>query len=389
MVKKILYVIFTIVIVLLFLKFIFYIYEVNLRYIKYNSGRIESAKWFSCFTHDGKRFVGRTNFSEIINESHVNNGPDGFRGERSLNTMMNSPGNKIIFLGDSSTYGYGVDDELIFSQRVEKQLNNISGNKWTSVNLGIPGHKTHEGIYFLKNLVPKFKPEIAVVSYAINDGFRKVYLMQEDGNYNNISSFKWFVDNICNFFIPRESLTYWRLLDSYARLKYYLYLKGKKDLINLSRYTSEDDYKKNLKTIIGMVDTLNAKLIFLLIPIPLDLYPAKKYSADRGMYNKIVEYYNQGKESWNKGDKEKAHYWLLKAAREDGISNRDGSVIYSDILVKIAKEFNVTVVDLRQLFWDLEYKGEDIFFDHNHPNAYGHKLLADAIIKKIKEATAY
>ncbi|MHC4943566.1 MAG: SGNH/GDSL hydrolase family protein [Planctomycetota bacterium] len=112
--------------------------------------------------------------------------PRGYFGERcGLEYVINSTGARdfeytrtkpdgmfrIIFLGDSFTFGTGVRLEDTFVNQVERLLNPAGEEqKVQAINFGVPGYDTREEVLLLEYKCPKFSPDLVVMVMFLNDG---------------------------------------------------------------------------------------------------------------------------------------------------------------------------------------------------------------------------
>jgi hypothetical protein len=70
---------------------------------------------------------------------------------------------KIIFIGDSNTFGYRVQTRESFVQVVENLLPNVN-----AINLGVPGYSSYQGRVTVEKYVPILKPDLVIVSFKFN-----------------------------------------------------------------------------------------------------------------------------------------------------------------------------------------------------------------------------
>lgn len=83
---------------------------------------------------------------------------------------------RILTIGDSLTFGYGVEVDQSFPKRVETQLNkyleenNIKGKKIKVINAAFVGGKSPDSYYlFLKEQGLKLNPDLVIVNYFVNN----------------------------------------------------------------------------------------------------------------------------------------------------------------------------------------------------------------------------
>lgn len=90
----------------------------------------------------------------------------------------------VVFLGDSLTAGYGLDEEQAFPALVEERFA-AEGRPIKVVNAGISGDTTAGGLHRLDWLLRQ-KPDILMVCLGANDGLRGVDLASSEENLRQI-----------------------------------------------------------------------------------------------------------------------------------------------------------------------------------------------------------
>lgn len=89
-----------------------------------------------------------------------------------------------MFLGDSFTYGIGVDDDQTFCYLTEKRLSAMGLNAEV-INAGNSGTGTDYALKFFNTLGYKFKPDIVALCFSSGDFSdnlnSKYYTVKEDG----------------------------------------------------------------------------------------------------------------------------------------------------------------------------------------------------------------
>lgn len=100
-------------------------------------------------------------------EHHVNS--IGFRGPEF--TLEPAPGvRRIVFLGDSFTFGEGVIHEETYAERTRSLLEEAEpGRRTESINLGVGGYNTFQEAAVLRTLGLALKPSAVAVGFTLND----------------------------------------------------------------------------------------------------------------------------------------------------------------------------------------------------------------------------
>lgn len=99
-------------------------------------------------------------------EIHKELNSEGFRDKE--HSLEKSPDLKrIITLGDSITAGWGVRFEENYPRRLECILN--KRHKVEVINISKPGWNTVREVYELENFGLKYKPDIVILGYCLND----------------------------------------------------------------------------------------------------------------------------------------------------------------------------------------------------------------------------
>ena len=108
-------------------------------------------------------------FTVKLNTTIIKINSEGFRDEE---YSAEKPPNtvRIIALGDSFTFGWGVNLSNTYVKVLERKLNEMNTTiNFQVMNFGVPGYNTLEEIEFLKQKGLKYKPDIVLVGYAAGD----------------------------------------------------------------------------------------------------------------------------------------------------------------------------------------------------------------------------
>lgn len=117
---------------------------------------------------------------------------------------------RILFLGDSYTFGLGVKENEAFPRLIENYLNdNLPGKKKEVINAGLPGVGPGYYYLFLKNNLTLIKPDMVVVAFFMqNDVIDSFFSNWEDedekGLPTEITSTSSAVDSISGFVLPKK-----------------------------------------------------------------------------------------------------------------------------------------------------------------------------------------
>jgi len=75
---------------------------------------------------------------------------------------------RVVCLGDSSTYGWGVEADETYAVQLETMLSR-SGERWEVINLGMPGYTSVQGALLIDEAL-SYEPDVVTVSFGSNDG---------------------------------------------------------------------------------------------------------------------------------------------------------------------------------------------------------------------------
>jgi len=112
---------------------------------------------------------------------------------------------RIIFLGDSLTFGWGVKEEETFATLIEEDLNSDSPTE--VLNFGIGNYNTEQEVNLFIDKGLKYNPDKVVLFYFINDAEPTP---EKSGlwflGYSQFISFYWSrINSLINNFVPSKS----------------------------------------------------------------------------------------------------------------------------------------------------------------------------------------
>ena len=91
----------------------------------------------------------------------------GFR-DREFQTKKPAGVKRIVFLGDSVVYGYGIESEGTIPKELEKIFRE-NGQPVEVLNFGVSGYETEQSVEFFKTTALAFQPDLVIVGYTLND----------------------------------------------------------------------------------------------------------------------------------------------------------------------------------------------------------------------------
>lgn len=93
----------------------------------------------------------------------------GFRGAE----WSRNPGRRVLVLGDSFTFGYGVPEDAVFTALLQDSLRRFESNV-TVYNAGVPGYGTTQEQQLLEQLWSFVKPQVVILAFTVGSDLRNV-----------------------------------------------------------------------------------------------------------------------------------------------------------------------------------------------------------------------
>jgi lysophospholipase L1-like esterase len=84
---------------------------------------------------------------------------------------------RIVILGDSLTYGWGIEPQWSYPSQLERAL--ASNYDVEVLNLGVPGHASEEVLSVAARFLPRLDPDLVIYGVCLND-----FLPAEQGQYD-------------------------------------------------------------------------------------------------------------------------------------------------------------------------------------------------------------
>lgn len=306
---------------------------------------------------------------------------------------------KVIFIGDSSTFGYRLQMKSTFVEILGNQLSDIS-----TINLGVPGYTSFQGYKVLLKRGLELNPKIVVVSFNLNDRryvlgkefidsdelFKKTYEISE----RNKLLQRIYLYRAIKYLFVRLGVTGDEELAARNRFKNI-------NISNLRARVSPDNYRRNLEDIIKLSRTKNIHVVFLILndnPFEkeyltkgIELFNNQKY--DLAIEKFIIAY------RFNNFFSVLAQQYLEKTYRKLGLTeeaNRysvlempinhqhGGRAIYLDteynqIMRDVAIRYNIETIEAGKVL----DKNPSNYLDVCHPDENGNREIAFLLSRSI------
>jgi hypothetical protein len=150
-------------------------------------------------------------YDQLKKNVFVSTNSDGFRGK--IIPINKTPQSKrIVGIGDSLMFGWGVRDEETYLSILSELLNsNYPECSWEIINMAVPGYNTVMEVETLKEKGLQYKPDIVLIHYFWND-LRLPNFTRKQENYfalNESFIIKYFRGNLRTIkmvWAPRHSV---------------------------------------------------------------------------------------------------------------------------------------------------------------------------------------
>jgi len=271
-----------------------------------------------------------------MNHRPENINSQNFRYRETLS--LQHPGVYRIFaFGDSTTMGWGVDDDSNYSSQLEKLLNSkgCAGLKAQVISAGVnayPNALVQERM--MKVVEDGYQPDAVVVAYSANTGFEGIPDLQG-------AEREKFLKKVELKSIARRSALYNFLIEDLLRgVAYYRFrevlMLGTWDSARSSPDLPVSHFLAHLEKAKAVADAHHVQMILLLLGSKGEPYPAHPYQAA-----------------------------MLEYARANNVPL-------------------VNIIDLMK-----NQNQDDVFLDHVHPTAAGHVLIAEELYNTVHTLPSY
>jgi lysophospholipase L1-like esterase len=320
---------------------------------------------------------------------------------------------RILVLGESLTFGWGVEYEETYGQRLREALEErgLFGGRVEVVIAATPGYTSHQGLLLLERTGFSLQPDLVTVPYVVNDVDR-LRFFRNDGRPDHE------LEPGSPFWIGLQNLTarsysyrlYQRLIIGALKAIVGPKLRAQAMARGYVNRVPIDRYRANLERFQSLCSQHGVPLVFLRIPLhlpvptvedaPADLVPVLAAVADGATTLQpdkadrvlawVKEQLQQALDAAINGDDPEEIEEQIELARQwDAYRTRIENIRYNAVMVDTAARLGVPLADVTSAV--AAYHGEEPLFrdaadDPIHPSPLGHRLFAEVLLQTILDA---
>lgn len=106
---------------------------------------------------------------------------EGHRDDREYDIPKPEGVVRIVGIGDSGMFGWGVEQGEDYMRRLEAHLNRNTAHRFEVINLAVPGYNTQQELDMLRDRGLKYEPDIVILGWCDND-FDAPFLLDKPWN---------------------------------------------------------------------------------------------------------------------------------------------------------------------------------------------------------------
>ena len=325
------------------------------------------------------------------------------QGFLSVDTLQrNDSKKKVIFIGDSNTFGLHVSAESTFVEILDSLLPEIS-----MINLGVPGYTSYQGCQMLIKHGLKLNPDILVVSFNFND---RRYVINSEYTDNAITFQQEYerqlrmrkIKFLENIYLYRSMRFLFRKA---GIIKSYQFNINEVKINNFYPRVTPENYRKNLVRITELAKDKNIHVIFMLLkdnPIQTEhLTKGIKY-LNNSQYDQAIENLKLAIRHPN-WFSDLARKYLAIAYEKQGLLEESEKILtttavislhgaypiyldteYNQIMMQVAENDNVKIIDAGRVL-----DQNNSYVDFCHPDIKGHQKIAHLLYDSLVEILKY
>ena len=359
-------------------------------------------------------YVFRPNYEGKVYlvQSRINN--HGLRDD-DFTTRKPKGTRRVLCLGDSRTFGYLVDQDEAYPSQLERLLRErYPSGRIEVLNAGRPAYSIYQGLRYLELRGLQFEPDVVTVGFGSNG--RRFVLRREQAD-----SAEWFRH------VARDLRLRHQVRFSYALLALSKVLRRvigvdtwSRDVLalpsqrldNLPCRVEGDTLRRRLRQLVRLCHERRIPVVILIMADA----PSIEQAFDDGMQLRSQEQYDEAVEAFARIGRDPAdpateqwyralvHYEIGLTREAEGRTSEalatfresaqaaavwsisGGTAVrhgrdYLKILREVAEELKVPRVEIAERF----ARRPELFTDHCHFTAEGHRLIAEAVAECLAE----
>lgn len=247
---------------------------------------------------------------------------------------------RFITTGDSSVFGFGVQDDEVFSAVAGQAL----GDSVEDISAAVPGYSSYQSINMLRLRALKTEPDLLVIANIWSDNNFDSFVDKEV-----LAAYAGFEESARGKVVRLMSHSaVFRVLDYRMRIAPAAQAVQRVGWMQSGRAqdgrrrVAINDYAANLGTLAGIAESAGADVVFMVLANNEDL----SLEANAG-------------KAWDP---------------------------YRTVMRETAARIGAPVIDVPALFIESGLDKETLFLDEMHPTAAGHKIMGDALAAVLKDA---
>lgn len=177
---------------------------------------------------------------------------------------------RILTLGDSSVWGWGVPEPAVFVHVAAAALNERTGGPAVGVIGGVPGHESGQALATLREVGPAVEPDVVVIATLWSDVFLDDGVRRDDRVTRATEAVRGPLSGLATYRLLRRALAPW------LRARTIAWLDTRDDLDQLPDPDDQSlaTYLANLRGMVATARELGAEPVLLTLPCPADLEDA-------------------------------------------------------------------------------------------------------------------
>ncbi len=171
---------------------------------------------------------------------------------------------RVMTLGCSTTFGWGVDDAESYPARLESRLKAGGHDDWEVINGGQPGYTSFQGLWLWDRTLKRYAPDIVLIGYVVQDARKAAYTDKSQAILQGESGF--LKENVLY-----QSKLYLGLRVLIGSVQVRAKERGEGDEGGAYRVPPED-FVDNIRTLVGKVRDIGAEPVLFGYPLEREGY---------------------------------------------------------------------------------------------------------------------